>query len=147
MISKESVTKEELILLEFWRRTTQEDWLLIPNTTRNKIKQPFTPFSSGKYNKTTGVQGMDAESILLSLTPHEQFVMKILKDNRVNILISKTNNVKLNQKDMNKFSKGYKKLREKDVIRRVKRQMYMYNPRFISVENHEDAIAIYDKLK
>ena len=38
MIDKESITKDELILLEFWRRTTKEDWLLIPNKTKGKIK-------------------------------------------------------------------------------------------------------------
>ena len=85
---------------------------------------------------------MNAVEILADLTPHEAMVFKLVmraaddKTNRgvVKALKNKTEQVK--------FSKGYKKLVEKNVLYRYKKENYIINPDFIIPLKGE-----YEKVK
>ncbi len=126
---------------------------------RNKVVRPnYYQLGSGMSKKLLEHNPVDAIIELLHMTPQEAFVIETLKkvcgfvhlddDNRYYssdivsmkyVALSSTNKVR--------FSIGYKRLREKDLVRRIKRQEYIINPNLIIPTHYEKEIDIYYKCK
>lgn len=67
-----------------------------------------------------------------------------LKQKTSNICI--INMKDLSDKDKQKFKEGYKRLHEKDVVRRIKRQHYIFNPDFFIPYLYTKEKRIFDSL-
>ena len=85
----------------------------------------------------------------ISKLVHDDFL-----DNRPNIIYFDSSN--LTQTEKNKLSRGYKELREKDILRRIKRNHYMLNPEIFHVsenmltkyyDSYEDFIQEYRSIE
>ncbi len=126
---------------------------------RNKAIRPnYYQLGSGMNKKALERNSIDAIRELLHMTPQEAFVVEKLKS--VNGLICLNEDSKyysscmvsikylnMNQKDKNRFSIGYKRLRAKDLVRRIKRQEYIINPDLIVPTYYEKEIEIYYACK
>ena len=53
----------------------------------------------------------------------------------------------LTSADKRKFQRGFKLLREKDIVRRIKRSSFMFNPNFMIPSDYESEYFFYTKLK
>ena len=126
---------------------------------RSKVVRPnYYQLGSGMNKKLIENNPIDAITKLLHMTPQEAFVIETLKDvtelihfddnnryyssNIVSIAyttFSNTNKVR--------FSIGYKRLRGKDLVRRIKRQEYIINPNLIIPTYYEKEIEIYYSCK
>ena len=77
---------------------------------------------------------------LLAMTAQEGFLFQLLMENREIPDLSKSyirsnysfiDSSKLSKTDKNRLSEGYKRLRKKDIVIRVKRGSYLINPNFV----------------
>ena len=92
---------------------------------------------------------MNAFKILTELSVSESYTLNKLVES---VMWSyKTNKVFFQTKSMtpaekNKFSKGFKGLNEKNIVRRISREHYMINPDFIIPKKYEDVKEQYNLL-
>lgn len=112
---------------------------------------------SGMQNKRIDTEPMDAINIMSTFTPQEWFVINTLKevsgllklDDEYKyysscIVSIKGNNLTDNQR--NQFSTGFKRLRDKNIVRRIKRQEYIINPDFIIPTKYNTEMNIWNSL-
>lgn len=121
-------------------------------TVIKREKEPFSPFIMLGVSGSTKLRGlptMDAYSTTLTFSSTEQWLAKLLMDNR-----NSANNhcdiryVNLSQSETFKLKRAYALLRKKDVIRRVRNRVLMFNPLYIlPTENRQQAIDTYTALK
>ena len=100
---------------------------------------------------------LDAYELMSTFTPQEWFVLNTLKeigfvhydkDNKKfyssNIVSTKSCN--LNPTKKNQFSTGFKRLKDKSIVRRIKRQLYIINPDFQIPTYYEKEKEIWDSI-
>ena len=121
---------------------------LIP---RKIHKEKFTPFymiGKAGYSKITGGSIVDAMKEILKFNKGEQWMMGIIfEDGENHNLQCVIRGKALSKTDKNKLSVAYKSLREKDIIRRVKREYYMVNPTFlVPSKDRESLYEFYNTL-
>ncbi len=100
--------------------------------------------------KAVGDLKMKGIHLIADFTPQEAFVFKPIvdaMDYRNNIAEFST--ASLTPTEKVKFSKGFKKLFAKDIIKRIKKGMpsiYMINPELIQPKDYNEAIEKWNKL-
>ena len=115
-------------------------------------KEKYIPFRMlGKlgYSQVRGGSSMDACEMMLEFSKPESWLMKIiLRDGDDSTLQVVIRGKSLSTSERQKLSKGYKLLRGKDIIRRIKREYYMVNPMFLVPAKHRVALLCrYKSLK
>ncbi len=102
-------------------------------------------------------QSLDAYELMSTFTPQEWYVLNTLKqigfvhyDTKFNKHYSSniisTKSLKLNSTQKNQFSTGYKRLNSKNIIKRIKRQLYIINPDFQIPTNYKNEKETYEQL-
>jgi len=111
-----------------------------------KPRDPLPPFrlvGRGGRNKH-GLESMDTIDLLLTMDADERFFFRILNktfDWKTNIGMVPVKG--MSRAEKNKVYRGYRKLRERDVVRRIKSGIYMINPTVI-VPSHLQADEVMD---
>lgn len=128
---------------------------LIP---KEKITYPNRyQIGSGMDNKRIHEPAIDAIELMSTLTPQEWFVLNTLKN--VNKLLKlddeykyysscivSTKYVSFTPTQKNQFSTGFKRLKKKDLVRRIKRQEYIINPDFIIPTHYQKELKQWNEL-
>ena len=96
--------------------------------------------------KAIGARKMDGIKILTEMTVPEAYVFNMLKD-----FMDYRDNIShisplTNQIDKNKFSKGYRLLNSKSLVKRIRRTVYMINPDLIQPKEYESAVLRWEEL-
>lgn len=103
----------------------------------------------GNGNRDTQEKGtfsMDYTKELLNMKAPERFMFRLLMENRrpydSNIPYIKSNlsyihNYKFSKTEKKYLILGYKELRRKDIVVRIRRQVYIINPRLVIPQNWE----------
>jgi len=93
---------------------------------------------------------MDILDLIRSLNDSEYWMLKLLIDRmtskkHIGVIRGKT----LTKTEKQRVYRGYKGLREKDLVRRIKREYYMVNPIKIGAhpEYRDDLLEDYNRLK
>lgn len=112
------------------------------------------------YKLDKGIEYMDFVKEICNMTPQELYMIDVMNDTLVQG-VYKTKDDKIAKYTTNeamilsrnytapqkrKLMKGYERLYAKDIVRRVKRQHYMFNPRFVIPMFYEDTVKIWDSL-
>ncbi len=128
----------------------------------NIINQDQKPYyymiGNGNCNNFLGKghSPMNAIDRLTDMTPQELWVIKILNqrlrpiqygDDMITTAKVFINTSEFSASQKQKFTKGYQRLRSKDIIRRIKRQHYMFNPDFFIPKLYESEMKDYLLLK
>ncbi len=111
-----------------------------------RVKPTFMMVGNGNKDKNRkGTHSMDYTKELLNMTSAEGFMFGLLMDNR-KVLdeekpLIKSNQTYIDNHDLTGtqkryLSKAYKKLREKDIIVRTRRQHYIINPRMVITKDN-----------
>lgn len=111
----------------------------------NKAKEPHIPFvmlGKSGYTNIKGVTTMSADILLTEFNKQEAWLYKLIR-RRIDYttLIVTIRGADLDQSEKRKLLAAYKTLREKDIIRRVKREYYMVNPMFLVPSVNRDALV------
>ena len=118
------------------------------------MEPDYTRINIEPFNKVK--QSLDAYSLMSTFTPQEWYVLNTLKDigfihmddnhkyYSSNIVSTKCLSLTSTQK--NQFSTGFKRLKSKDVLKRIKRQLYIINPDFQIPTNYNDEYKIWNQL-
>ena len=99
----------------------------------------------------------DAIEEMTHMSVSELFVIRTLKNYITFEMVEtngglkqKTSNIciipmsDLSDKDKQKFKEGYKRLREKEIVKRIKRQHYIFNPDFFIPYLYDKEKRIFD---
>ncbi len=106
------------------------------------VKKPaFIMVGNGNKDKNgRGTHSMDYTKELLNMTAPERFMFGLLMDNRMTFDKDKphikSNHIYIDNHNLSATEKrylsiAYKKLREKNIIVRIRRQHYIINPRMV----------------
>jgi len=125
-----------------------------------EVKPAFLMVGNGRYNRKLlkGTPVMDLITEMAHMTPQELFVVELLRNNLISekrpsatseivvVVLNEASTVGLlsSSADKQKFKKGFSRLFEKDIVRKVKRQRYMFNPSFIIPQLYEESLAIWN---
>lgn len=103
---------------------------------------------------------IDTIDTFAEMTPQELWMIKLLKDNLVlreekidrsiKLRTSCKSYIKsseLTSAEKQKFKAGYKRLKEKNLVKRIKREHYMFNPDFFIPHFYQDEKELFDSLK
>ena len=110
-------------------------------------------FMKKKYEP---IDAVDAMSVM---TPQELWTLKLVKDNLI-LIEERVNGKKkyrtsckavilsaeLTDGEKQKLKTGFKRLQDKGLVRRVKRQHYMLNPNFLIPHYYEEEMELYTTL-
>ncbi len=100
-------------------------------STRKKGKTNTPPFTMiGRQAMSKGqIQGFPLMKVLFNSTKEELWFCELLWDN-LNIETNQANltDITFTRTDLNKISKVYVTLKEKGLVKRVQRSIYMFNP-------------------
>jgi len=118
-------------------------------TKIEKMKEDYKPSfrlaGDGKKNRQGYSMNLVEETC--NFTSQEQWLFikieKELDDKNVSIVRSKP----LTKVEKEKLSIGYKRLRSKDLVRRIRREHYMVNPRLIIPKDFRERELEYKQLK
>lgn len=109
---------------------------------------PFLPIGQAGMSKYK-IAGLDTGNILKDLSTAATWLFWTLESKRnkatnETILLSKF----LSKTEQNRVAKGYKELHQKGVIKRIKREHYIINPKAVlpSFEFYEDVWASWENL-
>jgi hypothetical protein len=117
---------------------------------------PFDKIGNGIYSNSIIGDPMDLLYEVSNFTSSERFCFFIIKnkiyyDNKSKkiIYIVKNATKGLSKSEIVKFSKGYKKLKEKNIVRKISKGTYMINPNGLipSSEQYSEAISLWLSLK
>jgi len=112
-----------------------------------KRKPPFGLHGTGKENGKG--RSMNLVKIMSQMNSAELWLFDKINSNRIkyssNVGIVRSGS--LSKQEKKKVSEGYKNLRAKDCVRRVKREYYMINPMLILPEQWEEELQEYKQLK
>ena len=111
------------------------------------------PFSVGGTNMP--INTIDALEVMSTFSPQEWYVINLLKNVGLVHYDSETkrsyssNIVSLKgiDYDKRKFSIGYKRLHDKDLVKRIKRQEYIINPLFIMPTYFEKEYKLWKEIE
>jgi hypothetical protein len=134
----------------------------------NLIKQSQVPrhfrMGNGKRNTFMGKESLepiDAINAMAAMSAQELWATQLIKDNLILIevltydgRIQKKTSCKaivksseLTDAEKQKFKTGFKRLHSKNLIRRVKREHYIFNPMFLIPHFFDDESALFKSLK
>ena len=137
----------------------------VAEVTIKKIKDipAFYMVGNGLLNSKLpkGTPVMDFMKEAMSMTPQEQWLVLQLKenlqpeeyrtaDNKIKLRTTCKVGFKsgdLSKADKRKLLAGYKRLREKDIVRRIKKEYYMFNPVFLIPTEFDEEMDLYSTLK
>lgn len=128
----------------------------VVNLVSKEEKPNFYMIGSGM-----GKTSIDAIDIFSNLTPQEWFVILTLKNvsgfihhtkvpgsdkyiTKSSCIVS-TKNVKFTPTQKNQFSTGFKRLRDKGVVKRLKRQEYMINPDILIPSDYDEEKKLWEE--
>lgn len=102
---------------------------------------------------------IDFIDVMANMSTQELWVVKLLKDNLILIKQITDNGIKLrtssksiikqsnlSQAEKQKFKIGYKRLHEKNVLKRIKREHYILNPNFFIPYFYNDELLEWNSL-
>jgi len=123
-----------------------------------QVSKPSYIMVGSGYITHKGTQSMDYTKELLAMTPQEGFVFNLLIDNRdvpneakpyIKSNYSYIDNSKLTKSEKKKVYEGYKRLKSKDLVIRIKRGHYLINPKLVISNDSfwEKEMLDYAKLK
>ena len=110
---------------------------------------PFRMVGSLGYSQIKGATTMDSIKLMMDFNANEAWLMNQIKDlGEGTTLVAVIRGKTLTPVEKKKLSLAYKTLRQKDIIRRVKREYYMVNPMFwVPRTNREALTDTYNSLK
>lgn len=116
-----------------------------PKSNRKKVPS-FQAIGNGM--KTREYVSLPYEDILLELTAPEQRLFKIIRRNyNTNTGYSPVDLSELPRAERNTMSLAYKKLKERNLVKRVKKGIYLINPLgLIHFTLADDLIKVWDSL-
>jgi len=102
---------------------------------------------------------LDAIKIMSEMTPQELWLINLLKDN-IKLKEEKTSSglkfrtscisviksSKLSSSEKQKLKTGYKRLNQKNIVKRIKREHYIINPDFIIPHFYQEEKELFDNL-
>ena len=133
-------------------KPNQEAVTVIQDKRKEPVKE-ILPYhfriGNGYYNQRIDVMSIDFIDEIEKMSPQELWFLKLLKDNFLN---SGTNhshiiNSKLSSAEQQKLKKGYKRMSEKDLVRRTKREHYMLHPDLIIPINYRDEKEQWEAIR
>lgn len=135
---------------------------LVAKLINNEVKPYFNMVGNGKKNNLLGkgIMAMDLILEMTKLTDQEQF---LIREMRLNLIHKEgisdsgqafnypTNVAKITGKNYTDSEKqriktGFKRLKEKDIVKRVKREHYIFNPQFIIPFNYSEAEELWNSI-
>ena len=127
--------------------SNDEEAFISTRRKRTYNTPPFRPFGAAGMNKN-GIEGIDATPILknLSKNAHHLFWESVeLMYTSTNIRVIRGRHLTPSQKSA--LVKGYKELNKVDLMKRVKREYYMLNPKVLySFEHFEQCWEVWEAL-
>jgi hypothetical protein len=126
--------------------------------TRDERSPQYYRISVGSHfrgrNMQIPIKTIDALDVMSKFTPQEWYVINLLKDVGLIHYDSDENrsyssnivSLKGVEYDKRKFSIGYKRLHDKDLMKRIKRQQYIINPLFITPTYFDKEYKIWKSL-
>ena len=143
--------------------------IVIPNKKRLvaefksiTAKPYFFMVGNGKRNNLLGrkAKAMDLITEMAHMTPQELYLVEDMRNNLIMNEATKEDgsnfefptNIALitgstrTSAEKQKIKAGYKRLNSKDIVRRVKREHYMFNPVFIIPYDYDDSILIWNSI-
>lgn len=111
---------------------TDGDYYRVGNGTMNKHK----------------IQSIDLLEEVMSMSKAAQMVIRMIKEqityDRDYNPVVKISRKELTKSEQNYLDKGFKELKDKDLVRRVKQGHYMINPNELIPPNYDEALAIWN---
>ena len=110
-----------------------------------KSRSAIPPFRQiGRSGFMNHLEGIDFLDILLELSKPTQAVFKILKE----LIDIKTNEASYSPSDKSRFSRAYKEMKAKGIIKRLKPKRYIFNPKMLipSHNNYSEVQKQWDAL-
>jgi len=127
--------------------SNDEEAFISTRKKRTYDTPPFRPFGAAGMNKN-GIEGIDATPILknLSRNAHHLFWETVeLMDITTNIRVIRGKQLTPSEKGA--LSKAYKELNKVTLMKRVKREYYMLNPKVLySFEHYKDMQDKWDSI-
>ncbi len=110
-------------------------------------KPPYQLIGRGQRNATGS--SMNAIQLMMEMSSSEQFLFsKVESHMDYKSCVGSCTIARFTQSEKQRVKLGYKKLRVKDILRRIKREHYMINPDFIVPnEDYRMLKSIYKGLK
>lgn len=111
-------------------------------------KEPnYYRIGNGTMNKHK-IQSIDLVEEVMNMSKPAQFLLKLIKD-KINWENGYNPVVKIVYKSLTKteqtyMDKGFKELKEKDLVRRIKQGHYMINPNALIPLDYPEALKIWD---
>jgi len=131
----------------------KSDENLIITSEKKKTRKKLPPFFMGGVERMITVNGKQIkkgyplQDTLLDFNAAERWFFKILKENITKNLKIHIANSRFTKVEQNKKSKAVKSLIAIGLIKKIKREWYMLNPKaFIYVNEYEDNQAYWDSL-
>ncbi len=131
-----------------------EDGEILKKMKVTESKPSYQKIGNNKMNHKIGLKSIDLLEEVGKMNSDEKFCFFEIK-NRIHFdsyegdfeytVKIRTSNYTSGQKSM--FSRGYKKLREKDIVRRIKRGLYMINPLALVPNKFEKEYKRYCEAK
>jgi len=116
-------------------------------------KPSFYMIGKGTVNHKMGMKSIDLLQAVGEMTSNEKFAFFEIKNgiewdiyDKKYIYAVKVYSRDYSQTQKNMFSRGYKLLHEKDIVRRVKRGTYMINPSALIPKNFDEEWKVWNKL-
>ena len=126
------------------------------NTKENKIityktKLPLYSMVAQKFVLPNG-EKKRALSIMLEFDSYERYCFNIIQRNihydKFEGVWILTADISHEEYDSSRFSRGYKSLREKDIVKKTKKKQYMINPNLlIPGTQYEQAVKMWNSIE
>lgn len=105
---------------------------------------PYQPYGKAGMN-SYDVRGLDTASIFLKLSPTAHWLwwsLVLIRNERTNMSILKSKD--LTKYEQNKVSKAYGELYQEQLVKRVKREHYLLNPKAM-VPNFDQYVTVQER--
>jgi hypothetical protein len=127
----------------------------------NKLLPRYYKVGNGIKNRFMGEhKPMDAIELLTEMTPQELWTIRIIKNNLLLLEVPDENGVvrrrasckavvvasELTESEKRKFQTGFSRLRDKNIVKRIKRQHYILNPNFFIPHFYNEELLYYQSL-
>ena len=128
----------------------KEDEELVQYKKRRGIKPSFYMIGDGHMNKHT-IQSIDLLDVAMDSNKAEQLVIRTIKNKldylTVNGEVYISSSKEFTDTEARMFRKGFKGLKDKDLVRRTKLSHYMINPNALVPADYEAALKLWDSVK
>lgn len=135
---------------------------LVAEIKNSSSKPYFSMVGNGKKNNLLGkgIRAMDLIIEMSHMTPQEQYLVEQMRNHLVHATALRedgssfefpTNVAIISGKaytvgEKQKIKAGFKRLHSKDIVRRVRREYYMFNPSFIIPYDYDDSFLLWSSL-